>query len=528
MAIDQSVWDLLQKCHNNLSGQTMAGLFAVDSQRAQRFSLQVDGLFVDFSRHRVDEAAMAALRRLATAAGLESARQALATGGVVNVTEHRSAGHIGLRARDRANTLAQLAPIAESLEQRQWLGATGQAIECLVNIGIGGSDLGPRLVVDALPHHRSGRVRVRFLANLDGESIDAMLAGLDAGTTAFCVTSKSFSTEETRINALSARDWLQQQLGCEQVGQHFVAVTGRPDRASEFGLTADRILPLDDEIGGRFSLWSCVGLPIAAAIGLSAFEELLDGAAAMDQHFFETPFETNLPVTLALLGIWYRNIEACGSHAVVPYDRRLRLLVPFLQQLDMESCGKRVGRDGEPLTRSSGAVCWGGEGTKVQHAFFQWLHQSTDTVPVDLIAVETPDHDHPDHHRRVLANLVGQATALMRGRDRAATEKALIAEGRDEQTAHQLAPHCQFPGDQPSTITLLDRLSPRTLGNLLALHEHRVFAQGWIWGINPFDQWGVELGKGLAAEFERALRGETLDTELDAAALQLLQRLRQD
>jgi len=517
--------DLLRDRNRRLQGTRIVDLLGAEPRRLERFSAGVAGLHVDFSRHLLDREALELLLGLADAARLEVGRQRLLTGAVVNDSEGRGADHARLRDQGAEATLVQLERIVSPLREGRWRGASGEVIDHLVNIGIGGSDLGPRLVVDALAS-ADDPVRVDFLANIDGEAVEAVLRDRDPARTAFCVTSKSFGTEETRSNALGARAWLRERLGTDEVGDHFVAITSRVGRARDFGVNADRILPMDDEIGGRFSLWSCVGLPIAAAVGLDAFGELLRGGRAMDRHFAERPFATNLPVLLALLGIWYRNVAGVGTWAVVPYDRRLRLLPAWLQQLDMESCGKRVDRQGRAVDHATGAVVWGGEGTKGQHAFFQWLHQGTDPTPVDLIAAATPRHDREDHHRKLLANLVGQATALMLGRDEGTTRDKLRADGLDDAAIDALAPHCTFPGNRPSTVMIVDALTPRTLGSLLALHEHRVFCQGWLWGINPFDQWGVELGKTLATTFDETLADGSLPDGVDPATADLLQRLR--
>ncbi len=508
-------WALLQKCNTRLSTGSIQQAFDRDPDRGRRHTHRLGQLRLDLSRNVPDESAWSALLALAAERGLPAGIRRLLGGDTVNLSEQRPALHSALRCREVATATgvvgeveamqARMFELADGFAAGTWRGATGNPITDLVNIGIGGSDLGPKLAVEALAG--AGPRRVHFLANVDGSAIAALLPRLNPATTAFCLTSKSFSTRESLTNATSARAWLEQGLGRgpEAPGAHFIAVTARPERARRFGIAAERILPMWDWVGGRYSLWSAVGLPIAAAIGAAGFKSLLAGAAEVDVHFRDEPLARNLPVLLALVGIWHRNVAGLLAHAVVPYDERLKSLPEYLQQLDMESNGKSVTAEGEPLQRASGPLIWGGIGTNVQHAFFQWLQQGTDVVPVDFIAVRDPGHDYPEHHRQLLANMLAQATALMRGRDATATAAVLRAEGLDPAEIDRRTLQCVFPGNRPSNVLMLEALTPRALGNLLALYEHKVFVQSWIWGNNAFDQWGVELGKTIAADIEPRL-----------------------
>ncbi|MEM9183107.1 MAG: glucose-6-phosphate isomerase [Pseudomonadota bacterium] len=513
------VWKLLEGHARRLADHTLSGLFKDEPQRASRLTTEVAGLRVDYSRHLLDSEAWAALSAWGDAAGLMGAADKMRGGALINPTEGRPALHSALRHRgcadansvaediDAAN--AQLAAIAEKLRSGQWRGATGEVITDFVNIGIGGSDLGPRAAVQALSRPDQQPVSVHFLANIDGVAIDDLLAQLNPATTVFCVTSKSFGTRETLTNASSARSWLLGALGPEaSMAAHLVAVSANVQRAVDFGVAEENILPMWDWVGGRYSLWSTVGLPIAVALGADTFAELLAGAAAMDEHFFSAPVADNLPMTLGLLGAWHRNLAGAGSYAVVPYANRLGLLPAWLQQLDMESNGKRVALDGAPLAHDSGPLVWGGVGTDGQHAYFQWLHQGTSPTPVEFIGVRDPQHPYDEHHRQLLANLLGQASALAFGRGEAQTFEELIQAGRSEEDARRLAPHMTFPGNRPSTIIMLDRLDARSLGALLALYEHRVYVQSVLWNSNAFDQWGVELGKTLALAVEERLSAD--------------------
>lgn len=519
-------WAALRQTRERLSASSIEALFDQGADRAPAMTFQAGPLRVDLSRNALDRQAWQQLHALAAMRGVASGIEALFAGKPVNTTEGRPALHAALRhsgcaeAAGVAGAVADmhqsLYPLADRIRAGQWRGATGKPVTDLVNIGIGGSDLGPRLAVRAL---QSGKepIRVHFLANIDGAASHEILGRLDPATTLFSVTSKSFGTRETLTNATTARHWLSQSLGrpSSELNAHFLAVTANVPRAVAFGIDESSVLPMWDWVGGRYSLWSAVGLPLAVAIGSEGFQRLLDGAAAMDEHFRASPLQSNVPVLLALLGIWHRNLCGMSSYAMVPYDQRLEYLPAWLQQLDMESNGKSVQLDGSTTPTDTGAICWGGVGTDGQHAYFQWLHQGTTPTPVDFVGVRTPDHPYANHHRQLLANMLGQATALMRGRSEQATRELLLADGRSAEEAARLAPHMTFPGNRPSTLIMLEKLDPESLGALLAMLEHRVYAQALIWDINAFDQWGVELGKTLSLEVEAALeQGHSPDPSL--------------
>lgn len=514
---------------------TLGALFAQDPQRAANNSWRFGPLFVDLSKQRVNATAWQLLLDIAKQAALSEAIQALFSGAMVNPAEQRAALHPLLRtpqAKAPAQLQAQAFEMAAVRSRVQQLVAAvhaGRAAEVglvqptdIVNIGIGGSDLGPRLVTEALSALHVSAHRVHFVANVDAHALVPLLAKLDAQRTLFIIASKSFSTQETLLNAQLARRWLLAAGVAEpQIGRHFVAVSSNVPAAQAFGLAASHVFPMWDSIGGRYSVWSAVGLSVALAVGWPAFEELLAGAYALDQHFASAPLAENLPVLLGLLGCWNRNVLEYPTHAVVPYDERLGRLSEFLQQLEMESNGKRIGMDGSTLTEQSAAVLWGGIGTNVQHAFFQALHQGTQVVPVDFIGVIKPAHAEPENHKVLLANLFAQSAALLQGKSAGqayAEGPATLAPEFRESLSQQRA----FPGNRPSTTILLDELTPFALGNLLALYEHKVFVQSRLWGINAFDQWGVELGKVLASALLPALHGSALPQGLDSSTYALL------
>ena len=477
--------------------------------------LATDGLLMDFSRQRVDQDIIDALIALVRESGVESAIKDLFEGALVNASERRAALHTAMRAphRERPKAVADLIEAdrarmldaARHVREGDWCGATGKPFSTVVHIGIGGSRLGPELVVNAL----GGDVDIRFLSNVDGNATMQAVADLDPNETLIVVASKSFGTLETITNARYARSWLLERTGDQNaVARHFVAVTANVEAARRFGILRDRCLPIRDWIGGRYSLWSAMGLPIAIALGETGFRELIDGAHHLDRHFRTSPPAQNLPMMLALLGIWNNNFLDASTHAVLVYDHRLAILPQFLQQLEMESSGKSVTNDGGRSRVATAPVVWGGEETDGQHAFHQLLHQGTRAFSADFVAVADPGHDLADQHRWLLANCLGQGEALLTGAS---------------SPAH--APHQAVPGNHPSTTLLLDRLDGRCLGMLLALYEHKVFCQSVIWGINPFDQWGVELGKQLARHVYDAL-GEDSDDTMDAATASLVDTLK--
>ena len=494
--------------------------FADDPGRAARFSLQAAPLFADLSKNLIDDEAQRLLTELARECGVEALRDAMLAGEPINTSEQRAVTHVHWR-HDRDQPLAQVQqalaasePIARTLSNAARIQADmlafvdalrdEGAITDVVNLGIGGSDLGPRMVVQALGASGccSGP-RLHFVSNMDGHQLAELLPRLQAGRTLFIVASKTFGTAETMRNAASARDWFLAQGG-RDVARHFVAVSANPAAAEVFG--AGRCFGFDDGVGGRYSLWSSIGLSIALAVGSDAFRQLLAGAHALDAHFASAPLARNLPVQLALLGLWQRNFHGFASRCIAPYHHGLRRLPAYLQQLEMESNGKRVDTRGRVLQQHSAPVTWGEAGSNGQHAFFQMLHQGTQPVPVEFVLVRDATHALPGHHGKLLANALAQARALMTGQAGDAPER-------------------HFPGNRPSSVLLLPDLSPHSLGALLALYEHRTFVLGALWGVNPFDQWGVELGKRHAGEIEAALAG-VRPASLDASTAALVERLR--
>ena len=504
-------WTALEQHRGRVSPLHLRDLFVGDPERFQRFSLTHEDLLLDYSKQRVTTETMALLHELARAADIAGWTDRMFSGEHVNMTEDRAAFHVALRSRSTAPMLVDgrdvMADVRGELERMrgfagrvragEWPGASGRPIRNVVNIGIGGSDLGPVMADQALARWRHPGLDIRFVSNIDGADLSDALAGLDPAATLFVVASKTFTTQETMTNAASARAWLVGALGEAAVIRHFVAVSANPQAVAAFGIGADSTFAFWDWVGGRYSLWSAIGLPLMIGIGPEAFDRLLDGAHAIDRHFRDAPLGANLPVAMALLGIWNTNFLGARTHAVLPYDQGLRRLPAYLQQLEMESNGKSVDRYGRPVRHPTCPVVFGEPGTNIQHAFVQLFHQGPDPVPTDFLAPVEPHHDLTGHHDILLANMIAQAQALAIGQDEAEARVAMIASGLDGATADRLAPHRTFPGNRPSTTLLFRRLDPYTLGRLIALYEHKVFTQGVIWGINPFDQWGVELGKTL-------------------------------
>jgi len=497
----------------------IADLFKAEPDRLSRLTLKAAGLELDLSKQAFTAAALDACLDLARAADVEGARAKLFEGFPVNMSEHRAVLHPALRAPDGAAYLAAGEPVSAEVEAGRArmkaladgiasgavLGATGERFKTIVHIGIGGSDLGPRLVWQAL-RPLGGPMELRFAANVDGQEIEAALYGLDPATTLVMVVSKTFTTLETLANAEAARAWLQASLGEDGAKGHFAAVSAAPDKAVAFGMAPDKVFAFWDWVGGRFSIWSAVGLSCAIAFGFDRFQGFLDGAAEMDAHFVSAPLERNAPVLMALAQIFNRNGLGRSIRAVVPYAQRLRLLPAFLQQLEMESNGKRVTRDGTPVLRATAPSVFGDAGTNGQHAFFQLLHQGTDIIPVDLVLVEKGEGP-AGMQAKLLANGIAQAEALMIGRPEAEVRAELTAKGVDAAEIDTLAPQRTFPGNRPTTTVLAPELTPQALGALIALYEHKTFVEGVIWGINSFDQWGVELGKTLAVRILGELDG---------------------
>ncbi|WP_419847644.1 glucose-6-phosphate isomerase [Candidatus Poriferisocius sp.] len=478
-------WRGLNAHREELDGVHLRDLFVADPIRGERLIAETDGLLLDYSKNRLTDETVELLGALADRAGLRARIEAMLDGEPVNTTEDRPAWHPALRRPDpppevRAE-LGRMAAFAGEARSGRW--------DAVVNIGIGGSDLGPAMATAALKAYGNTELDVRFLSNVDGAHFREVTRGLDPARTLFIVVSKTFTTTETLANAITARDWIAHAVGVEQASSHFAAVTASPNKAQGFGIHDDVVFTMWDWVGGRYSLASAVGLSFMTAVGPDAFAAMLAGMHHIDEHFRSAPWTENLPALLGLIGIWNRNFWGWPTYAVLPYAQELALFPAYIQQLDMESNGKSVQTDGTPASTATGPVVWGQPGTNGQHAFHQLLHQGTDIVPVEFIGFCRPNHSHTEHHDLLMANLFAQAEALAFG-----------ASDADD-------PHRQFPGNRPSTVLLGDQLTPRSLGQLVALYEHKVFTQAIVWGINPFDQWGVELGKTLATGIAAELAG---------------------
>ena len=485
-------------------------LFAADDRRFERFSVAHGELLLDYSKHWLTDETMRLLVALAAACDMHDWIARLMSGVTINVTEGRPALHTALRARtpvmldgrdvtqDVSRVRGQMKGFCDALRAGTLKGATGRAITDVINIGIGGSDLGPALAVEALQPYAVPQPRVHFMSNVDGAHVETILGALDPETTLAIIVSKTFSTQETLTNAKTVRAWLTQAVGARS-GEHFAAVTASVAGARSFGIADQRVFEFWDWVGGRYSLWSAVGLPIEIAIGADHFEALCEGARDIDKHFAHAPLERNMPVIMALLGVWYADFFATASHAILPYDMRLKRFPDYLQQLEMESNGKSLTREGVAVDYATCPVVWGAPGTNGQHAFYQMLHQGTQIVPADFIACVTPHHALPEHHAIMLANCFAQTEALMLGKTADEARADMQAHKVPANELEKLLPHKIFPGNRPTSTLLIDALTPRALGALIALYEHKVFAQSVIWGVNAFDQWGVELGKTLAA-----------------------------
>ncbi len=509
-------WRALARHRAALSGRRIAEMFADDPGRFADLSLSLDtarGPFLlDLSKNALTAETLDLLAALAAECGLAEQVAAMFAGEAINATEKRAAFHVALRAGADAppevrEVLDRIADFSAAVRAGDWRGATGKAVTDVVNIGIGGSDLGPAMVCGALAAFGRDDLRAHFVSNVDAAHIARTLRGLDPETTLFIVTSKTFTTQETLRNATTARGWLTGHLGEAAVAQHFVAVSTNAAAVSAFGIDTANMFGFWDWVGGRYSLWSAVGLSIAIAVGFEAFEALLAGARTMDEHFRDAPPLENLPVVLALAGIWNHSALGIPALAVLPYDQMLARLPAYLQQLEMESNGKGVTMAGAPVAAATAPVLFGEPGTNGQHSFYQLLHQGTRAVACDFIVVAHSHYEIADHQPMLLANALAQAEALMRGRSAAEAKAEMLAKGTPLAEAERLAPHRAFPGDRPSTTILLPRVTPETLGMLLALYEHKVFVQSAVWGINAFDQWGVELGKQMAGAILPELMG---------------------
>ncbi|MEN8259839.1 MAG: glucose-6-phosphate isomerase, partial [Pseudomonadota bacterium] len=513
MLSESAAWRALQEHRKEIGRLHMRTLFADDPDRFERYSLKFNDILFDYSKNRITEKTLSLLIDLALQANLAARIEAMFSGVKINVTEERAVLHIALRNRSNRpifvdgrdvmpgvnKVLEKMGRFCDRVRSGQWQGYTGKAITDIVNIGIGGSDLGPKMVTTALAPYTTPRLRAHFVSNVDQTDLVQTLARLNPETTLFLVASKTFTTQETMTNARSARKWFLAAARDEQaIAKHFVAISTNTDKVAEFGIDPENMFEFWNWVGGRFSLWSAIGLPIALAIGMERFHELLEGTHEVDEHFRTAPPEQNIPVIMALLGIWYNNFFDADSHAILPYDESMEYFPDYFQQGDMESNGKSVDLEGRPVDYQTGPIIWGQPGTNGQHAFYQLIHQGTKLIPCDFLAPAQSHHTLEKHNDILISNFLAQPEALMAGRTAEEIDKELAASGIDEKTREKLVPAKVCEGNKPSNAFLFKKLTPRTLGSLIAFYEHKIFVQGAIWNINSFDQMGVELGKVLA------------------------------
>ena len=532
----------LAALQEQLGNTHLRSLFAQDPNRFERYSLEAAGLFLDYSKHLINDEVMKSLVALAEQANLADARDAMFRGEKINYTEKRAVLHTALRSfadtpimvDDKdimpmiRETRARMKAITEQVHSGQWVGHTGKPVKHIVNIGIGGSYLGLKTAINAMtPYHVAG-FEHHFVANIDPNELTEVLRKVDPETTLFIVASKSFGTLETLQNAQAARAWMIEKGCAEQdIRKHFVAISTNLKAIDQFGIAHENTLPLWDWVGGRYSLWSSIGLLISMVVGYDNFERLLKGAEAMDQHFCTAPLAENMPVIAGLLGVWYQNFMGAESHAVISYDHFLRDLPGHLQQVDMESNGKRTREDGSAVSYETGAVIWGGTGTNDQHAYHQLLHQGTRLIPVDFIAPATTHNPIGEQHPWLFTNALAQSQAMMQGKTLEEVRDELNAAGMSPDDVERLAPHKVIPGNRPNSMIVPEKITPETTGALIALYEHKVFVQGTLWQVNPFDQWGVELGKVLGERLIEKVRSSEKTTDQDSSTNGLIQRFKQ-
>ncbi len=535
-------WRALAAHLPTISKVSMREMFAADPQRFERYCVEAAGLFLDYSKNRIDEATRRLLLDLATESRLEEAINAMFTGEKINTTEQRAVLHTALRKQDLTplcvddvdvmpavrSVLSRMKVFVTAVHDGEWRGHTGERITDIVNIGIGGSHLGPQMVCRALRLASDTGCKAHFVSNVDGTDIYEVLNAVNPASVLFIIASKTFTTQETMANAQTARSWFLDKTQTPQaIARHFVAASTNVAATSAFGIDARNVFEFWDWVGGRYSLWSAIGLPIALALGMDKFERLLAGGCAMDQHFRTAPLQHNIPVLLGLLEIWYTNFMGSESRVIAPYDQPLELLPAYLQQLDMESNGKRVRKDGRPVDYATSAAVWGAPGTNGQHAFFQLLHQGTPLIPVDFLAPMQSQTPLWQQHELLIANCFAQSEAFMRGKTEAEARAELTAAGLSGEALEALLPHKVFPGNRPSNTILYDRLTPETLGALIAMYEHKVFVAGTLWGINSFDQWGVELGKQLANQIVQSFGSANVTADRDCSTTGLIERYNQ-
>ena len=529
---DSSAWKALNDHYGKISGHHMRDMFLEDAGRFEAFSKSCGDILLDFSKNIINAETLKLLVDLATETDISGQAKKMFAGEKINITENRAVLHIALRNRSNTpimvdgedvmpavnSVLNKMRSFTDLVRSGEWKGYTGKRITDVVNIGIGGSDLGPVMVTEALKPYTQRDLAVHFVSNIDGTHMAETLLKCDPETTLFIVASKTFTTQETITNATMARDWLLETAGDKSaVAKHFVALSTNAKAVSAFGIDTDNMFEFWDWVGGRYSLWCAIGLPIAIAIGMDNFEELLAGAHEMDQHFLNTDYADNLPVIMGLLGVWYNNFFGAQTLAILPYDQYLHRFAAYFQQGDMESNGKRVNKDGKVVDYSTGPVIWGEPGTNGQHAFYQLIHQGTKLIPCDFIAAIESHNPRGDHHPILMSNFFAQTEALMSGKSATEARIELEAAGMSGEELENLLPHKVFPGNKPTNSIMLQKITPRSLGMLIAMYEHKIFVQGMIWGINSYDQWGVELGKQLAQVIQPELKDDSVVTSHDAS-----------
>jgi len=534
---ESAAWKALQEHYTKISDQHMRDMFVKDKERFNKFSRSQGSILLDFSKNIINDETFKLLIELAEQADIKGWAQKTFSGEKINNTEKRAVLHIALR--NRSNTpiivdgedvmpavnavLDKIRGFTDSVRSGEWKGYTGKRITDVVNIGIGGSDLGPVMATEALKTYTQRDLAVHFVSNIDGTHMAETLLKCDPETTLFIVASKTFTTQETITNATTARDWLLAKAGDKSsVAKHFVALSTNADAVSEFGIDTNNMFEFWDWVGGRYSLWCAIGLPIAMAIGMDNFEELLAGAHEMDQHFLNAEYKDNLPAIMGLLGLWYNNFFGAQTLAILPYDQYMHRFAAYFQQGDMESNGKRVNRDGDVVDYSTGPVIWGEPGTNGQHAFYQLIHQGTKLIPCDFIAPIETHNPVGEHHSILMSNFFAQTEALMMGKTAAEAKQDLESAGMSGSELDDLLPHKVFPGNKPTNSIMLQKVTPHSLGMLIAMYEHKIFVQGMIWGINSFDQWGVELGKQLAQSIQPELKGDEEITSHDVSTNSLI------
>ncbi|GEL10198.1 glucose-6-phosphate isomerase [Flavobacterium glycines] len=504
-------WKKLEKHFEELQNVSMQEMFKEDASRAEKFSILWNDFLIDYSKNIINQETMSLLLELANEMGLKDGIEDYFGGGIINQTENRAVLHTALRAKETAvinvngvNVVPEVFEVKNKIKaftneitSGKRTGYTGKAFTDVVNIGIGGSDLGPAMVVEALQYYKND-LNVHFVSNVDGDHVNEIIKKLNPETTLFVIVSKTFTTQETLTNSETIRKWFLQTATQEDVAKHFVAVSTNLQKVTEFGINPDNVFPMWDWVGGRFSLWSAVGLSISLAVGFDNFEALLNGANEMDEHFKTADFDKNIPVVLALLSVWYNNFFGAESEALIPYTQYLQKLAPYLQQGTMESNGKSVGRDGKEVDYQTGTIIWGEPGTNAQHAFFQLIHQGTKVIPTDFIGYVQPLYGDNNHHDKLMSNFFAQTEALLNGKEEAKVQAEFDKQGLSAEAAQFLLPFKVFAGNKPTNTFLIQKLTPKSLGSLISLYEHKIFVQGFIWNIFSYDQWGVELGKQLA------------------------------